>query len=291
MTEQEWLTIMDPARMLTEPLDVPGNQNLASPLQGRISPRKLRLFACACCRQVWGEVECPSVRVDGPHDTTCQCRGTGRIGGLTDPRSRNAVEVTERYADLLSHKWNPNWLVADEELYSANATGLLSQAITAAWDVVTPEPAGFYEHMAAAVTHPGRFHHVLRSFAKTETGKAEAPTQATLLRCIAGNLFQPVTLCGEPHTHGGNLAAYVGDAARKVAIQGCKKCKVIRTHNDGAVVKIAQSVYDSRRWDELPILRDALIDAGCQDEAILAHCLESLHARGCHVVDLILGKE
>ncbi len=55
-------------------------------------------------------------------------------------------------------------------------------------------------------------------------------------------------------------------------------------------VAIARGVDDSRDLDVLPILADALQDAGCDNEEILAICRRS-HARGCWVVDLVLGKE
>jgi hypothetical protein len=61
--------------------------------------------------------------------------------------------------------------------------------------------------------------------------------------------------------------------------------------NDGAARKIAQTIYDARRFADLPILADALEDAGCTDAAILAHCRGGgEHVRGCWVVDLLLGK-
>jgi hypothetical protein len=50
-------------------------------------------------------------------------------------------------------------------------------------------------------------------------------------------------------------------------------------------------MYDDRRFDEMPLLADALEEAGCTEEAILKHCREpGEHVRGCWVVDLILDK-
>ena len=60
--------------------------------------------------------------------------------------------------------------------------------------------------------------------------------------------------------------------------------------NDGAIRKMAQAIYDARAFDRLPLLADALEDAGCTDAAILSHCREpGEHVRGCWVVDLLLG--
>jgi hypothetical protein len=57
-------------------------------------------------------------------------------------------------------------------------------------------------------------------------------------------------------------------------------------------VSLAQQMYESRDFLLMPILGDALQDAGCEDEQILAHCREAgLHVRGCWAVDLILAKE
>jgi hypothetical protein len=57
-------------------------------------------------------------------------------------------------------------------------------------------------------------------------------------------------------------------------------------------VGLARAIYDDRAFDRLPILADALLDAGCDDEDILNHCRSSgPHVRGCWVVDLVLGKE
>jgi hypothetical protein len=62
--------------------------------------------------------------------------------------------------------------------------------------------------------------------------------------------------------------------------------------NDGTVRRIAESIYDERAFDRMPILADALEDAGCNDPGILDHCRNNEpHVRGCWIVDLLLGKE
>ena len=57
-------------------------------------------------------------------------------------------------------------------------------------------------------------------------------------------------------------------------------------------IGLARGIYDDRAFDRLPVLADALMDAGCDDERILEHCRgPGPHVRGCWVVDLVLGKE
>ncbi len=58
-----------------------------------------------------------------------------------------------------------------------------------------------------------------------------------------------------------------------------------------AVAAIAYGMYESRDFAAMPVLADALEDAGCADADILAHCRGTgPHVRGCWVVDLVLGK-
>jgi hypothetical protein len=59
-----------------------------------------------------------------------------------------------------------------------------------------------------------------------------------------------------------------------------------------AAAGLARGIYEERAFERLPILADALQDAGCEHADILAHCREpGTHVRGCWVVDLVLGKE
>jgi hypothetical protein len=62
-------------------------------------------------------------------------------------------------------------------------------------------------------------------------------------------------------------------------------------HTDTAL-SLARQMYDSRDFSAMPILADALQDAGCDNEDILSHCRGGWpHVRGCWVVDLVFGKE
>jgi hypothetical protein len=98
--------------------------------------------------------------------------------------------------------------------------------------------------------------------AYTAGGVAEARRQAALVRDLFGDPFRPAVL--DP--------AWL-------------------TWKDGTVHKLARAVYDDRRFADLPILADALEEAGCTDAGILAHCRGGgEHFRGCWVLDLLLGK-
>jgi hypothetical protein len=89
---------------------------------------------------------------------------------------------------------------------------------------------------------------------------AERRRQAPLVREVFGNPFRPA--------------------------------RVDRAWLTPTVVSLARTVDDERAFDRLPILADALEDAGCTDAAILGHCRgPGPHVRGCWVVDLILGKQ
>ena len=89
---------------------------------------------------------------------------------------------------------------------------------------------------------------------------SESAAQAALLRDIFGNPFRPVTL--DPSWLTSNVRI------------------------------LARGIYDDRAFGRMPILADALQDAGCENEDILNHCRDAnqVHVRGCWVVDLVLGK-
>ncbi|MDB5314075.1 MAG: hypothetical protein JWO38_8277 [Gemmataceae bacterium] len=83
------------------------------------------------------------------------------------------------------------------------------------------------------------------------------------------------------------LAAHVrdifGNPFRSVGVE--------RRWLTSTVLDLARGIYDERAFDRLPILADAVQDAGCDHPDILAHCRgDGPHVRGCWVVDLVLGK-
>jgi hypothetical protein len=56
-------------------------------------------------------------------------------------------------------------------------------------------------------------------------------------------------------------------------------------------VSLAQQMYESRDFNAMPILADALQDAGCDNAEFLDHCRSpGPHVRGCFVVDSVLDK-
>jgi hypothetical protein len=59
----------------------------------------------------------------------------------------------------------------------------------------------------------------------------------------------------------------------------------------GTVRRIAARSWESRDFTRMPILADALEEAGCAEAAILAHCRGlGPHYRGCWVLDLLLQR-
>lgn len=60
---------------------------------------------------------------------------------------------------------------------------------------------------------------------------------------------------------------------------------------DHLAVRVAREIYDDRTFERLPILADALLDAGCDNDDLMAHCRRrEEHVRGCWALDMLLGK-
>jgi hypothetical protein len=68
--------------------------------------------------------------------------------------------------------------------------------------------------------------------------------------------------------------------------------QVGRTSLTPAVVALARAIYQERRFEDLPILADALEEAGCMNQEITQHLRQpgQVHVRGCWPLDLLLEK-
>jgi hypothetical protein len=86
--------------------------------------------------------------------------------------------------------------------------------------------------------------------------------------------------------------AYLLALVRDVAGNPFRPAKLVRSWRTPDVVGLADGVYEERAFERMPVLGDALEDAGCADAEVLAHCRgPGPHARACWVLDLLLGKE
>jgi hypothetical protein len=188
-------------------------------------PRKLRLFACACCRAVWDR--------------------------LTNEDCRRGVEVAEVVADGQATDAERKSAKArvDATLDEGGQRDLLRLCVS--WALIHARDVGGMGFAAEVASH--------NSLCVVK-GPRLLRTQAGLIRCVFGNPFR-----GPPAFD----PAWRTDTA----------------------VSLAKGMYESRDFSAMPILADALQDAGCDSADILDHCRGSgPHVRGCWVVDLVLGK-
>ena len=168
-------------------------------------------------------------------------------------QGRNAVEVAERVADGgVSNKERRN---VQREANHGLASFALFADVSRAVEMVRI-------HVAISVARPHEF-----TFSEGATHHEWAadfsiqnPAQSAFLRDIFGNPFRPVVF----------NPAWRTDTA----------------------VSLARQMYEAREFGAMPILADALQDAGCEYTDVLNHCRDSsaTHVRGCWVVDLVLGK-
>ncbi|HEY7309444.1 MAG TPA: hypothetical protein VH643_08815 [Gemmataceae bacterium] len=223
-------------------------------LGDKASDRKLRLVAAACCRRL--------------------------LALVADLRLQEAVEVVERYADGLTTEAdladvyrkcdNDGHYESEPVAFYLQTTALYltwHSALQADWDPsIRERPAAF-----AAKNAPVCSVNTVAALAERDGGKSagraacspEEAAQATLLREIFSNPFRP-----------------------QPAVDSCWL-----SWNDSTIPKLTHAIYEDRGFDRLPILADALEEAGCDNADILNHCRQpGEHVRGCWVVDLLLNK-
>ena len=222
-TESEWLRSSDPERLLRHVKKSHADRTSA----GR---RKLRLFACACCRRGWDYLHLePEIR-----DCIEFAESFADGEGTKDELKRSGNECTVRYN------------TARRELGEDGPIATLAYAARSTCDpVANPLRSGVYNSVGWALGGEPAF---------------DYPAQAALLRCIFGNPFRPVAFDPRWRTE--------------------------------TAVALATGIYADRAFDRMPIVADALEEAGCDQPDVLTHCRQpdGPHARGCWVVDGVLGK-
>ena len=179
---------------------------------------------------------------------------------LADEADRHAIEIAEKYADKQARK---------QDLKDAHAAACATaldpdyNPVLKAMGVNASTAALWSAHDAIALV--GRYtpERVTRNAYSRSAEDSENRVQCDLLRCIIGNPFRTPTVD----------SSWLDWQANTIP-------------------NLARSIYEDRAFDRLPILADALDEAGCDNVEILAHCRQSgEHVRGCWVVDLLLGKE
>jgi hypothetical protein len=187
-----------------------------------------------------------------------------------------AVACCRRVWTLLEAKWDKRAIEVVEAFADGRATGKeLRAAAEAAWSgLIEPAQATLEGDAAWAAEAATALAAVVAAEAAWAEGKAgataalvagsERQAQAKLLRCIFRNPFRPAPVIPPA------VLAWKGGAVRRLAL----------------------GIYNRRAFDRLPVLGDALKQAGSDNADILAHCREpGPHVRGCWVVDALLGKQ
>jgi hypothetical protein len=181
---------------------------------------------------------------------------------LPDPRSQRAVEVAECFADHRASK-------RDLAFARTNALGAADSRAAggASWGAywaVNSHASGPSLNNVLAATSVILPQASKRCEADYSADLArESSRQVGLIHEVFGNPFRP---------------ARVDD--------------YVLAWDGGLVRQLAEGIYEDRAFDRMPVLGDALEDAGCTSAAVLEHCRDrGEHVRGCWVLDLILGFE
>ena len=259
MTEAEWLACADPTQMLGAVCNQPDE-------------RKIRLFALAGCRRIE-----PLLTAHEKNSRTAITVLERRIEAATSESDLRSA-LFAMLGEMHGHARNPGD-AAGYTLFAATGalywvgkenwkrlTESVSEAM--AYDALARSGSRDLERIDALCAQMGfdsvrwpREEDAVRLLPEyVDTLKVEQSNQANLLRDIFGNPFRPVAFSPSWRT----------DTA----------------------VAIARQMYESRDFSAMPILADAIQDAGCDSEDMLTHCRgDGPHVRGCWVVDLVLGKE
>ncbi len=243
----------------TEWLTATDPEPMLESLQGKADDRKLRLFAVSCARRIWHFLDSDISRTailaaeDAADQNTSDADLWSAYSAGYDLHTRMSLQRTTEEREWVGQTENPVWLMNQQRL---KATWV---AISAAYRdaAKVAQQAPIFTAMALSEEHCS---HVKNGHHRASLLERWARPDADSLRCIFGNPFRPITLDPRWQTE--------------------------------TVVALATGIYAERAFDRMPILADALEEAGCDHADILSHCRgDGPHVRGCWVVDLVLGKQ
>lgn len=262
MTEQQWLSCTEPQQMLNYLTQGQWTHDLP-----QVTDRKLRLFHCACCRQL------PST--------------------IKNAQSSKAVELTELSKD---------WEITKNQVFAVGGT--IADMISRGEQSI---PGMCRYILACNRADSEGLQGDARRVAIIETWKDYGKSQqADLLREIFYNPFQPAPLQWVE----GELQEF--DVLAQHGFHHPTQYYKTVTWLTPTVENLARSIYKNIDWEAIPILADALEEAGCENKEVLMHChgedwyevdpdyqpgkvvrrklANPIHVRGCWVLDLLLKK-
>jgi hypothetical protein len=256
MNEREWLACEDPRPMLRSLTQ----RWAAQKRKGKVVPfERLRLFACACLRRVWDHLDSDNRKAVEMIEEHARVPTPGKLGEAR----RVGLAAGIRAGAEVSRIWSDSPHDRRARL-TAWARNVAFSAVYQAADRRPTMAANCYREAAQATDLVRRAQDLSSEgpdpgFEGYELPPDELGAQADLLRDVVGNRFRPSTL--DP------------------------------TWLTPSVGALAAAIDAERVFDRLPILADALEEAGCTDEDVLDHCRRpGVHALGCWVVDLLLKK-
>jgi hypothetical protein len=223
----------------------------------QFSARKMRLVSLAACRHI-------AHLLPPLHYLPVLATAEEYIDGLTDPRA--LLDLCRHLATIPLERYPA---ATNAAIRAVLSLGPENAPDAATLDVV--DARGFAALVQAGCIAPTLTHaeagQAIANARGTATHEvftraceAEEAAIADLLRDVFGNPFRPMAV--EPAW---------------LAWEG------------GTIAKLAQGIYGEGAFDRLPILADALEEAGCASADLLSHCRgPGPHVRGCWLVDALL---
>jgi hypothetical protein len=227
-------------------------------------PRKLRLFACACCRSIWnvipdtakGKVEVAERFADGKATEEELLRASENAGRISN-RMRLKID------DSITNHRKANGEAREKKRVIRERLSAEQSAAKAASQSATSNAHKAAQRVASMVSYAAYCWQLANvSCHNVEMRRRVGGKYRGLIHSIFQDIFNSVEINPE-----------------------------WLTWQNGTVRRVAQFIYDEHRFQDMPILADALEEAGCNDKRILAHCRRKFtHYRGCFVVDAVLNQ-